>query len=132
MSLKRQKRSIQKRSFLLFELLLAIGLLLVCFFPMIKTHVGIAKEEAKQVRALREELLVQEKFCDFKTLLHEHAYSWGELMKEGEKGSFFVTKLDQSIKNNNESGLLLNVALSLGDKTYERTVYVKKARNDSN
>lgn len=103
-----------------------MGLLLLCLFPMIKTHVGIAKEERKHIQEIRQELLVRKALCNLKIDLHEHKVSWEELMKGVKNERFALEKLKQSTKNNNESGMVLGATLYVGEKEVERTVYVEK------
>ncbi|MCC5831947.1 MAG: hypothetical protein JJU12_02770 [Chlamydiales bacterium] len=124
---KIRKRSIRKRPFLLFELLLAMGLLLLCLFPMIKTHVGIAKEEKKAIEAIRQELQIQEALCSLKIDLHKHIYSWEELIKGVKNERYLLNKLKKSTKNNtNESAMVLGATLLIGEKEIERRIYVEK------
>ncbi|MEZ5315280.1 MAG: hypothetical protein R3E91_03600 [Chlamydiales bacterium] len=124
-----KKQTIQKRSFLLFELLLAMGLLILCLFPMIKTHVTIVKEERKQLREILEPLKIYKAICDLKIDLHEHRYSWEELMKGAKNDKYVLKKLKQSTKINQESGMILNAILLIEGRKIERTIYVEKTLN---
>jgi len=102
-------------------------LLLLCLFPLVKTHVGIAREELKQIQALQHEQEARAVFCTLKTKLHEHAFSWEQLMQGVHTDLYTVKKLEQSTKHTSESGMILGVTLHLGKDTFERTVYVEKA-----
>lgn len=108
-----------------------MGLLLLCLFPLIKTHVGIAKEERKRIQEIRQELQVRKELCSLKIDLHEHKVSWEELMKGVRNERFALEKLKQSTKNNNESGMILGVTLYVGETEVERTVYVEKTADRS-
>lgn len=104
-----------------------MGLLLLCLFPMVKTHVGIAKEERKYILSFRREQDIRKALCMLKTDLHEHAYSWDELMKGVENERYILKKLKQSTKKSLESGMVMRATLFVGNEKVERTVYVEKA-----
>ncbi len=131
MSRKTRKRPIRKQSFLLFELLLSMGLVLLCLFPLIQTHMGIAKAEQAEIRTLEQRFYVQEAVCALKKRLHEHEFTWEQLMQNVKEEHLTLTKLEQSTKKGApESGLVLLATFSFDEETtYERTLYVTKTRS---
>lgn len=128
MLFKRRRLPTRKRSFLLFELVLAIGLVLLCLFPMIKTHLGIARAERKQMNALNREKEICSALCRLKMDLHQHTYSWEALMKGVNTQTYSLKKEKQSTKKKNgESGMVLCATLHFENEEIERLVYVEKA-----
>ena len=126
---KAQRLRIQKRPFLLFELLLSMGLLLLCLSPLIKTHVGMHRADLEQIHKLEAEIDVHNAYCKMKEALFSQNYTWEQLMGGVEVGGFTLCKVDQSTKHDQESGLLLKALYELNDQEYERRVYVEKARS---
>lgn len=126
MRYKRQCRAIQKRSFLLFELILSLSLVLLCLLPLINIHIGIAKSELGHIREVREEQIAQKAFCLLKIDIYEHKYSWADLSRGIQNEEYTITKVDQSTKDSNDSGLVLQALIPVGKNVYKRFFYVEK------
>lgn len=86
------KRAIQKRPFMLFELLVAMSLLMVCLLPMVKTHVRMRQTSLKELVELQQFEAAQKAFCEFKAALHQQ-----EVSLDG------CELIDHSIKKGGES-----------------------------
>ena len=108
-----------------------MGLVLLCLFPLIQTHIGMAKAERAAIETLEQKFYVQEAICKLKERLYEHEFTWEQLMHSVGDENFTLTKLEQSTKKGApESGLVLLATFFFGeDTTYERTVYVTKTRS---
>lgn len=123
------KRITRKRSFLLFELLLSLSLLLLCLFPLLKTHIGLTKGAGKEIAALKEALKQEEDFCQLKTKLYEHKVSWEELMQGTKLEGYTLKRVDHVHKHDGEKGILLKATRN--DSNYKKMIYVKKALSNS-
>ncbi len=121
-------RSIQKRSFLLFELLLSLTLLTICLFPLMQTQMKLAKLKVQQLHAVQQHQKIKEVLCQAKIDLFEKHYTWKQLMEGVNTPTYTLSKLEQSTKQNSpQSGLILNITIPIGEEEYERTLYVEKA-----
>lgn len=79
---KKPTRPIQKRSFLLFELLVALALVTLCLFPLLKPHFGIQKEQIKEVEMLQLQRFANEAFCKIKEKLYtDESLNWNYFSK---------------------------------------------------
>lgn len=123
------KRIIRKRSFLLFELLLSLTLLLLCLFPLLKTHLGLAQGEGKEIAALKEVVKQEADLCLLKTQLYERKVSWEKLIKGVELEGYSLKKIDQVYKHNGEKGILL--CATRKGSNYKKMIYVEKALPNS-
>lgn len=143
----------QKRSFLLFELLVSLTLIVLCLFPLIKPHTSIRKEEQAFLYEMQLERLAQEAFCILKEDLYNNKLSWNSLRKgcsgtldhefsltTGAKKikhvscNYIIQVIDHCEKKSNKNGLLLAVDLEfqLNDglqHLYERTLYLEKGQS---
>lgn len=134
---KNVKPSIRKRSFLLFELLISLALLMLCLFPLIKPHLGIHKVQVVNLEKMQGEQKAYNMFCRLKERLYENRHSWKELMegtegtieKEGEVCRYVITQLDYAYKQNSpNSALVLDIALYFPNQEnpYSHTLYVER------
>lgn len=80
------KRSIRKRSFLLFELLISLTLITMCFFPLIKSHFFVRLASLNQLKEMQLERGAQAAFCELKTKLYEKKHSWKQLLDQEASG----------------------------------------------
>ncbi len=127
------RRPIRKKSYFLLEVMLALTLLSCCFIPLIKPHCAIRKAEQKYIDHLTQERIAHLAFCEFKTRLFEHHYSWKELYSgltdriDKYPCEFTVTRKDTSNKTSlGKKGLLLTIELRFDDDTiYKRTLFVE-------
>lgn len=109
-----------------------MALLMLCLFPMIKTHAGIAQEEMKQLRELREEQEAENFFCEeIKRRLFEHHYSWKQLMEGVKEEGFTIKKVEQSTKHSSRSGMIVKVTFKLDKKNHTRMVYLEKTTRNA-
>ncbi len=102
-----------------------MGLLILCFFPMVKTHLGIARENLKEVHAIKQEEAIRMAMYELKRNLHEHKHGWEELMKGVENDTYTLTKAEQSTKNSGESGMI--ILAHVKKEKITRRIYVEKA-----
>jgi hypothetical protein len=143
-------RSIQKRSFLLFELLVSLALIVFCLLPLIKPHASMRKVDQERLAVMQMERIAQEAFCALKRELYENKrHTWEELkdVAEGELGPFklttgvestktimcdyTITKFDLcNKKSQKKSGLVVDICLRFKsfDETreFQRTLYLEE------
>ena len=79
--LKKTIHSTQKRSFLLFELLLSLALLTLCLFPLLKPHITINRDQREKLERIQLERISKGAFCEIKERLHTQEWSWQHLLK---------------------------------------------------
>ncbi len=102
-----------RRPFLLFELLLSLTLLMLCLAPLLKTHLAIHKEEYLTLKKLRQERLCAAAFYHLKQQLYEQRqFSWAELCKAGFSSSidgieFEIDEVDHSQRKSQSSRALV-------------------------
>lgn len=75
-----------KRPYLLLELLLAMTLIVGCFFPLLKAHTTLKKRQIEDFENLQLENRALIAFSDLKQQLLSHAFSWKEL-SQGVEGT---------------------------------------------
>ncbi len=73
---------IQKRSYLLFELLIAMTLVMGALIPLLKPHFVMRNQAIEKLIRIQLEPCAQHALCEVKQRLHERRYSWEELDKE--------------------------------------------------
>ncbi len=97
---KSNRQPIRKRSFLLFELLVALGLIALCLYPLVKPHALMHKKEIERLVEMQLEQISQTAFCQIKEKLYKHEHSWKELNQEakGELEPVTVVTGKNSIK----------------------------------
>lgn len=143
--------SIRKRSFLLFELLISLALIVLCLFPMIKPHAQMRKAQIKQLEEMQMQRIVQEAFCVLKQKLYENKeHTFSELMvdakgtldktftlsigadKTKELNCLYVLKHREHFdkRSQNKTGLTLDVELTFTpeshpNQVYKRTLYLE-------
>jgi hypothetical protein len=142
--------TIRKRSFLLFELLVSLALVLLCLFPLIKPHASMRKAASKQMEQMQMQRVAQTAFCTLKQMLYENKeHTWGDLMHgtEGKLAELFtiftgekitktlscnytIKQIDHSDKTK-KSGLVIEIALNFTPCTndeylYTRTLYLER------
>lgn len=78
---KKPTRSIQKRSFLLFEVLIALALVALCLFPLLKPHFAIQKEQRKELEMIQFQRLAKEAFCKVREELSNESLNWDYFSK---------------------------------------------------
>ena len=79
---KKHPPSIQKRSFLLFEVLISLALITLCLFPLLKPHIGIQKKQKERLEKIQLERFSKAAFCKVKEKLCENkTWSWHLLLK---------------------------------------------------
>lgn len=71
----------RKRPFLLLELLLALTLVALLFFPLIRPHLHIQKEAKKELRFQQLTKEADLYFMNFKEQLYENILPWDQLYK---------------------------------------------------
>lgn len=135
--MKVNRHPIRKRSFLLFEILISMALILLCFFPMIKPHAAMCRAERKYLEEIRLEQLSQIAFCQIKERLYEtRSHTWQDLLGEasgtialGHTTCYYTTQvLDKVNKTSlNKSGLLLQVTMEFPQAHFIRTIYLERA-----
>lgn len=77
------RRTIQKRSFLLFELLVSLALVLLCFFPLVRSHTAMRKNDIRHLEEIQLERVAQAAFCHIKTRLYQaNVHPWGDLFEQ--------------------------------------------------
>lgn len=139
-------RSIRKRSFLLFELLVSLTLIVLCIFPLIKPHVFMRKADWRNLEEIQLERVAQEAFCLLKQELYENKEtSWNALHK-GFQGklsekltsrlgkiytcNYEIKKIESTTKQSTKSGLVVEVLLHFNpsdhQKTFQRTLYIER------
>ncbi|MCH9625191.1 MAG: hypothetical protein S4CHLAM123_03610 [Chlamydiales bacterium] len=96
---KALKRPIQKRSFLLFELLISLALITLCLLPLIHPHIAMRKSELQNLETIQLEQHAQTAFCSVKQKIYENReYPWDTLLNKTIKDSLvdpFYVYLDQ-------------------------------------
>ena len=79
------RHHIRKKSFHLLELLVALMLVAICFYPLLKPHVSICKIEYERLEKMELQRISREAFVMFKEKLYENKiFSWKELNNQGE------------------------------------------------
>lgn len=126
MSTTHPKRPTRKRSFLLIELFVALGLLSLCLLPILKTQLGIVQHSYATLRTLQEEAEVGRRFCALKEALYEHRYSWEALRTGIATQELSLRTVDHSTKQTDASFLLVEATLFVGKKPYVRTLSIQK------
>jgi hypothetical protein len=76
---KHTRRPIQKRHALLLEVLLALSLLLLCLFPLVRPHLFMYQTTRKRLEKFQMDRYSQEVFLRVKELLYTHAIPWKKL-----------------------------------------------------
>lgn len=79
-------KRLKKKPFLLFELLLSFTLLVLIFFPMLKTHFAIANEEIKTVEKMEFERMGRNIFSFIEEQLYENRFHTFDELKKGIQG----------------------------------------------
>lgn len=149
MKLRPMRVTIQKRSFLLFELLISLALIVLCFFPLIKPHASMRKANIEQLEHMQLERAAQEAFCYIKEQLYENKLRWKDLIHKDPKEleqtftiwvgknkaksfncSYTTSLLDKINKTSqNKVGLLMEIALQFSPSQHApfiRTLYLEQ------
>lgn len=124
------KRSIRKRSFLLFELLISLALIVLCLFPLVKSQALMRREERKNLEQMQSEQLAQVAFCKLKEDLYENkAHTWDELMTQAEgiiaDCTYIISLLEYTNKTEKE-GLVVSIVFTIGDSEVQRSLYLER------
>lgn len=123
-----KKRSIQKRSFLLIELLISLALVACCLFPLIKPHVSIHKSERKALEQMQIEMHVERAFCLLKQYLYEQKITWKQLQKnEGVGGELGLKNVEVFIKEKESRPFICTYHLQMPK---DGSAYKKSPRRD--
>lgn len=80
------QRSIRKRSFLLFELLISLTLITLCFVPLVKSQFLVRLATLNQLQEMQLERAAQAAFCELKTKLYEKEHDWKALIEQNPSG----------------------------------------------
>jgi len=97
-----RKRPIRRKSYLLLEVLISLGLVLLCLFPLVKPLVHIRLQTTLALEETRLERLASLAFIEVKQRLYEHQYSWDELRKGIEDELSPITLTIKDTKTGNE------------------------------
>ncbi|MFZ0565743.1 MAG: hypothetical protein WAM28_06125 [Chlamydiales bacterium] len=147
---KKEKPPIRKRSFLLFELLLAIALVSLCLFPLLKPHFAIQKEQQKELKQMQLSKIASGAFCEIKKRIYsDKDWDWEKFSKkisgilpESEpvylsmnksrtyQPRYVIKKKQKAPKI--EGGLLLQVDIYFDEgretNSFSRTLFIQKKR----
>jgi hypothetical protein len=145
------KCPIRKKSFLLFELLISLALIVLCLFPLVKPYAYMQKGEKHALIEMQLACLAQQAFCYLKEDLYNHRLSWDSLVA-GTSGkideifflvtgpkitrkavcSYKIQTIDDCNKiSQKKMGLLLAIELefTINDRDgyrYQRTLYLER------
>lgn len=146
MILKSAKHPIQKRSFLLLELLISLALIALCFFPLIKPHTLMRKADISYLEEIQLERVAQAAFCHIKERLYENrVHQWENLCRQDEgklDEPFFISLetagekqltchyttqcLDKVNKRSqNKMGLLIEISMHFSPTLTKKNPYVR-------
>ena len=152
-----KRRTTQKRSFLLFELLISLALIALCLFPLIKPHAAMRKGQLDHLIEMQLEQVNQAAFCTFKKMLYENrGPAWKQLQKEtrgtlektfyiytGKKSAIPITcvykteRLDSTTKKKTSTkALVIDVQLIFTmpqhkERTFSHTLYLEQRPGES-
>ncbi len=79
----------KKRTFLLFEALLALALVVACVVPLVKQPLQLYKDEINSLEGMEEERLADWTFTEIKELLLKNEIPWKEIPEKGTKTNPF-------------------------------------------
>ena len=127
MSVKRLKRRIRKKPFLLLEVLISLTLVLLILGPLIKPLCGIMRAQHARAEQFEMERISRLLMSEIKVKLYKHEHSWSELEKgvvDHDLGSrnirskdygvtYSIITLETHHKKNGDRFLLSNCQIAL-------------------
>lgn len=145
-------RRIQKRSFLLFELLVSMALISLCLFPLMKPLAAMRCADRCYLEDIQLEMAAQNAFCRIKENLFESSYNWNQLsspvsgelppftivISKNKKGTYQCSYTIKSPYKDvtkpklKRAGRVISIAICLKSQSHEkphhfdRTVYLEK------
>lgn len=121
------KRPIRKRSFLLLEIVISLFLIVLCLFPLVRTHTSIRVSQAKQHHQMKCDPLFQNMFCNIKQCLYERNYSWDQLKKGVSNSDFALQEIKECNKPSLKGhGMLLNITMKIDNLEQTRLLFLEE------
>lgn len=121
----------RRRSYLLFEVLMAMALLLVCLFPLVRAHTGMGQLSKQRLQKQEMRAAAHLAFLEIKAHLYQHDYTWQQLRKgvsgETQCGPYTLALRESTHKRSTgRKYLLLDADLMIGDATFTQTFLVEQ------
>ena len=108
-------RPIQKKPFLLLELIIALGLIVTCLFPLLKPNIQLYQLSKKRLASCESYTMDRQLFCQIKRDLMETKYSWEQLKKGIVTKDYTLTLVQKTERDSlQKEGLLLEALTPYG------------------
>jgi hypothetical protein len=138
----------KKKPFILLEILIALFLVILCGFPLIKEPLKLYHDEIKQLEKMEKERLADWTFTEIKEILLKNGIPWEKIPAKGEKSepfpllpvkleipgshtrtidrSFILSGRGEKMGEQNCVYRQLGIYIHLGDDTYAFRLPVQK------
>ncbi|NGX61223.1 MAG: hypothetical protein K940chlam9_00706 [Chlamydiae bacterium] len=116
---KQRSGLIQKRSFLLLELLVAFTLFTLCLVPLIQPHLRIGLQERKDLISLQLTQHADRALCEIKESLMAHTYEWKDLLDNNVKDEQLTTNYEVFLGGDTPQLFMCSFTLKKYDKCFK-------------